>query len=172
MPSVAVTRQPDGSYTFANVELVRAGTWRASTGPITITGDDLAAAVAFQDSDLFRIPRVKIGHVDDQPGQPACGFVDRLRLSDSGDVLIGDLVDVPEDLAKRMPTQFPERSIEAVTDYHDESGTRHSLVILAVALLGLEQPAVAGLNTLRGVSLPDHQGPPTGWVRPQHRKER
>lgn len=149
-PATKSKREPtastntDGTITWHDVELVKVGTWPASTGPVTFTPADLAAAVAAQHGDDYRLPRLKLGHVDPAPGAPAIGFVTNLRLADSGRTLIGDLDGIPADLARRLPTEYPDRSIEGV--FSDRG-----FLLVGLALLGAEQPAVGGMTSLRGL---------------------
>lgn len=138
------------------------GTWPASTGPVTFTPADLAAAVAAQHADDYRLPRLKLGHTAPAPGSPAIGFVTNLRLADAGRTLIGDLESIPAELARRLPTEYPDRSIEGV---FGASGFR----LVGLALLGAEQPAVGGMTSLRGLTVAaslarNNQTRPSGWV--------
>ena len=128
--------------TIRDVELLRVGTWPASTGSVTFTRSHLAAAVARSQSPDFRLPRVRLGHTQPTPGAPSIGVVTGLRLADGGSTLVGDLEDIPIDLARRLATDYPDRSIEGVMQ-----GDEFELT--GLALLGAEHPAVAGLNSMR-----------------------
>lgn len=132
---------------FRNVELCKAGTWGASTGRVTITRADLAAAVAA--SRRLPYPTIKIGHTDPRfDGEPALGRVVNLRLADKGATLVGDLVDIPAWLAAAMPTAFSQRSIEAVKNFTNNAIT-YRFVITGLALLGADWPAVTDLPSLQ-----------------------
>jgi hypothetical protein len=153
--------------TIPSVELVTVGIdWPASTGPVTLTLEHLVdAMVAANDDPLVRAPRVKLGHSRLQPsddglrelgdhdpfwdGDPAFGTVRNLRLSNSGAVLLGDLVEVPDWLALALPSAWPNRSCEWVWDLTTEGGKRYSMVITAVALLGSVQHAIKDLADVR-----------------------
>ena len=95
------------------VELVKAGTWDASTGRVTITNTDLTdMATASRDTNIDHAIN-KLGHVDPRfDGEPALGRVTNLRLSSDGGTLIGDLVDVPSQLVDILTSAYPRRSVE------------------------------------------------------------
>lgn len=152
-----------GYTTIPDVEIVTAGIeWPASTGPVTITREHLADAVAAGNDDPHIRPgRVKIGHDnlqlcgplgDHDPfwgGEPAFGSMANLRLENDGAVLVADLVEVPEWLAEAAPSAWPSRSMECVWDVTTEGDKRYSMVITAIALLGAHLPAVADLEDLQ-----------------------
>jgi hypothetical protein len=134
--------------TVPNVELMEVGTWPASTGPVTWTVDDLAAAVAAFDDSGYTRPVVKIGHVDPRfDGQPALGRIANPRLSDDRQVLLGDLVGLPTWLADLVDgtEAYPSRSIEGTFNLETPTGTRHRFALTAVSLLGVATPAVSTL---------------------------
>jgi hypothetical protein len=134
--------------TVPNVELMEVGTWPASTGPVTWTVDDLAAAVAAFDDSGYTRPVVKIGHVDPRfDGQPALGRIANPRLSEDRQVLLGDLVGVPTWLADLVDgtAAFPSRSVEGTFNLETATGTRHRFALTAVSLLGVTAPAVSTL---------------------------
>jgi hypothetical protein len=136
-----------------NVELIHVGTWPAGgegIGPEgwTASTEDLAAAVAALDCPSIRRPVIKLGHVPDTPGQPAIGWVDNLGLVDGGVTLVGDLVGMPGWLAPILASAYPSRSIEGFYDLRCQIGHTHPFVVTAVALLGVEQPAVGTLADL------------------------
>lgn len=135
------------TVTLTDVELVRVGSWRASTGPVTIVRDDLEAVIAAaNDPEVDRAP-VRIGHTDPRfDGEPALGWVTNLRLSADGNVLIGDLVDVPAALAEVMPAAFRRRSVELAWGVRTASGKLHRMALTGLALLGVAAPAVKGLS--------------------------
>jgi hypothetical protein len=136
--------------TIRDVELVKVGTWQISTGDWTVTADDLAAAIAAHKAAVLRKPVVKLGH--DGPmrdAAPALGYLDNLRLTDSGNTLVGDMVNVPAAVAKLLPHAYPDRSVEAVIDYEAPDGTTWPLVLTAVALLGATAPGVDNLASVQ-----------------------
>jgi hypothetical protein len=136
--------------TIRGIELVKVGTWAASTGDWTVTADDLASAIKAHQANVLRKPVVKIGHEDPRfDGGPALGYVDNLRLADRGTTLVGDLVNVPGPIAKLLPHAYPDRSVEALIAYEAPDGTTWPLVLTGLALLGAEAPAVESLASLQ-----------------------
>lgn len=134
---------------FPDVDLLKAGTWDASTGRAVFTRADLAAAVA--SAKILPSPPLKLGH--ESPlgdGAPALGHVENIRLADAGNTLRGDLVDVPAWLAEIMVTSYPQRSIEATFNFHTNSVT-HRFVLTGLALLGASWPAVTDLESLKSL---------------------
>jgi hypothetical protein len=132
--------------TITGVELVSAGTdIHASTGNIDITREHLAA-MANQSSDpAVRDPVLKITHLHSLMfGEAAFGHVTNLRLDDNGTTLIGDIV-CAKGLAELIPAAWPDRSIEFNFDEVTQTGTKHAALMHAVAVLGIEEPAVQGL---------------------------
>ncbi|MFE3060888.1 hypothetical protein ACFXIV_47835, partial [Nocardia sp. NPDC059236] len=140
------------------VELMRVGTWDASTGRHTFTPDDLAYAVAATDCPAVHRPRIKLGHTDPRfDGEPALGWVDHLAVVD-GATLIGDLVGMPGWLATPdanghtvIASAYPQRSVEAEFDYQCALGHTHPFVLTGLALLGIADPAIGTLASLQDV---------------------
>src|SRR4051812_19712565 len=123
------------------VELVQAGQWDLSTGRVTFTRADLAAAVAALDCPAVRRPVLKLGHVDPRfDGEPAVGFVANMCLADGGHTVVGDYVGMPGWLGDILASAFPDRSIEGCFDFKCQVGHTHPFVITAVALLGVSAP--------------------------------
>jgi len=136
--------------TLVGVDLIRVGSWEASTGAFIPTPGDLAAAVAAFDAGVLRKPILKLGHVDPRfDGEPAVGFVDHLRLSDGGRTLLGDFAAVPAWLADVMASAYPDRSIEGRYDYADPTGRVWPFLLTAVALIGVAAPAIGSLQSLQ-----------------------
>lgn len=132
--------------TVKGVELVKAGTWQGLTGPVTLTREDLADALAASQDPEVDHAALKLGHIDPRfDGQPAAGWVERLRLSDDGQTLLGDLVDMPSKLAAIMPSAFRRRSAELRRNVVTPSGRRYRMALSGLALLGVQAPAVKGL---------------------------
>ena len=147
-----------GHTTIKGVELLRAGTWQASTGEVSITGDDLNDMLEAWRSLRLPLAVIKIGHTDprmenpDWDGEPAYGQVDNLSVSDDDGtpVLSGDFINVPDELAEKLPSAYPQRSVEIdwSVELRDEDGEvveTYRAVLTAVALLGATPPAVKGL---------------------------
>jgi hypothetical protein len=142
------------TVTIRNVELVRAGTWDASTGRVTITPADLDDIVsAGADTEVDHGP-VKIGHTGAWAtlgdSAPALGWLDNLRRV--GNSVVGDLIDVPARLAAIMPKAFRRRSVELLGGPNGPvttpSGRSYRMVLAGLALLGVQAPAVKGLADL------------------------
>lgn len=130
------------------VELLKVGSWQPSAGPEdwTVTAADLESAVAAHKAGVLRRPVVTVGHTG--PGSPALGRVDNLRLTDGGNTLLGDLVDVPSAIATMAAYAWPSRSVEALLNYQDPDGRTWPLVLSGLALLGSEPPAVETLQEI------------------------
>lgn len=138
-----------------NVQLVKVGKWKASTGEYEFTTGDLEELVTtfrgLNSKNGFR-PHLKLGHTEAQKffgqrsGFPSLGEVTRVWRD--GDSVYGDIENVPEPLLdlieKRRYTQL---SIELIPSYEYEGAT-YKNVLVGVALLGAELPAVKGLADL------------------------
>lgn len=154
------------------VELVKTGTWQASTGTVTITETDLASMVAeSRDPAVDGVP-VKLGHVDPRfDGEPALGWVRNLRLSGDGSTLIGDLMEVPASLADIIGSAYPRRSVEIDWGLPTSDGGKRGAVLTGLALLGVTPPAVKGLGdvyrTAASATL-TYTTSDTGSIRPDH----
>lgn len=140
--------------TIRGVELVKVGTWEGLHGAFEFTPEHLAAAVEAHEAGALRKPPIRLGHDDPRfTGSPALGHVDNLRLADGGNTLIGDLVNVPAAVAKLLPHAYPDRSIEALSNYADpDTGRTYALVLTGLALLGSANPAVRTLKSLQDVA--------------------
>lgn len=135
--------------TVRNVEILKVGQWDGSSGTFTIDREDLASAVEFHRAGVLRPAPLKIGHDDPRfDGGPALGNLDSLRLSDGGDTLVADFVNVPASIAKLLPAAYRDRSIEGVFDYRDGTGRTWRFIVTACALLGERAPAVHTLKQL------------------------
>ncbi|WP_102158683.1 phage protease [Zhihengliuella halotolerans] len=150
--------------TVTGVPLIRTGTWNASTGETTVTKEHLEQAVEASASELLDNAVIKLGHVDDRfdnpdwfdlDGEPAYGQITNLRVEDDeeGSVLLGDFINIPEDLADKMESAYPYRSVELNFDIElvDDTGkvkASFPVVLTAVALLGAAAPAVSGLGAV------------------------
>lgn len=139
--------------TLRGIDLVKVGRWAASTGEFNPTAADLVAAVEAHRAGVLRKPVVHLGH-DGPMGDaaPALGYVDNLRVTDNGQTLVGDLVNVPAAVAVLVPHAYPDRSVEALLDYTAPDGRRWSMVLTGLALLGAAAPAVASLRSLQDVA--------------------
>lgn len=139
--------------TLANVELMQTGQWDISTGTVTFTQDDLAAAVSALDCPAIRKPVLKLGHTDPRfDGEPACGWVANMSTTDSGNTLVGDYVGMPGWLGEILPSAYPDRSIEGAWNFKCQIGHIHPFVITAVAFLGVTPPGVGTLESLQDIA--------------------
>lgn len=133
------------------VELIRTGSWAASTGSWDPTREDILAAVEAQKCPAIRNPIVKLGHTDQRfvgDGEPAMGWFENLRAGDGGHTLIADQVTLPW-LNRVQAAAYPDRSIEGNYNHRCSLGHTHKFVITAVALLGVTPPAVSTLKSLQ-----------------------
>lgn len=169
--------------TINNVVALKVGMdWPASTGDVTFTHEDLVSVVAAAADPTIPRPRVKLGHTDPRyngyDGAPNLGFMENIRLSDTGMAIVTDLVSVPKWLETIMPVAYPSRSIEGEFGYGEDgfgtvdsaarpdgwvnftapSGRTYPFVITAIALLGAFMPGCLTLEDiplLYGASVPD-----------------
>jgi hypothetical protein len=143
--------------TVPNYPLVKVGTWSSAIGPKSISEDDLKDIVEAHQSKALDLPVIKKGHLDPRhqnpawDGEPAYGQVDNLRLSEDGKTLLGDYVNMPEELAESLPSAYPHRSVEIAwgLNLKDESGKvtkKFKAALAGLALLGRTPPAVKGLG--------------------------
>lgn len=151
--SVADVVQPDAPriVSIPNVVIAEVGQWATCMGDGTMTRDDLAAAVAATTDPGFRAaPKGKPGHFDPRfDGTPGIGRFANFRLSADGMQLIADHVGLFEWQRTLVQIAWPNRSVEAVRGCTSTATWRtYGFVITAVALLGVEWPAVATLEDL------------------------
>lgn len=97
-------------------------------------------------TQLDYVPVIKAGHGEDKPGMPALGYVRNLRRA--GEKLVADFTDMPQVVydairAKRYNTVSSE-----VWWNLQRGANSFRRALKAVALLGAEIPAVAGLKPL------------------------
>lgn len=142
--------------TIPNVPLVSTGTFQLMGNPYgnetTFTEEDLQAMVAAQDDPAVAAPRLKLGHTSDWgDAEPAFGVVGNMRLGDNGQTLYGDYIGVPKWLADILPAVYPSRSVEANVKVETPTGRRYSMVMTAMALLGVQLPGVSTLEDLSGL---------------------
>jgi hypothetical protein len=126
---------------IANIEIFRAGTWNGDK----YTVEDLDDMVANFDLVGYNVP-VKLGHSDD-PGEPAYGWVAGIRRV--GDRLLATLTDIPSQIFDAIANRrFDAVSAEIIWNLK-RNGQTFRRALAAIALLGSELPAVAGLKPLR-----------------------
>jgi hypothetical protein len=135
-------------FELGDVEIFRTGTWNGDKY-VESDLDDIVDAFAKQG---FQVP-IKLGHKEES-GDKAFGWVKSLRRS--GQTLIADFMDLPADVYQAIKS----RSFDSVSSeifFNLKRGTdTFRRALKAVALLGAEIPAVAGLKPLReSFTLPD-----------------
>ena len=104
--------------------------------------DDICSA--FKDLD-FR-PAVKIGHSKDKPGAPSYGWV--VNLKRVGDKIQADLTDMHDSVVDAIRNKNYDRVSSEIYFNLKRGGKEFRRALKAVALLGAEVPAVAGLTPL------------------------
>lgn len=142
--------------TIRDVELVKVGTWAASTGVTKVSRSDLESMLAAHADGLVDKGPVKLGHIsplndDLGDGAPAYGWVVPTRIGPDAngvDTLYGDLVGMPAQLAAIAPTAYRRRSVEIAWEVKTAQGKTYAAVLTGVALLGTTPPAVKGLADL------------------------
>lgn len=145
--------------TVEGIEIASVGEeWPAATGPFTLTQGHIESVVASQEDPAIKSPRVKLGHdsmlTPDQPnsvfgGKPVFGKFVNLRLTDNNQTLVGDITGIPKWAAEVLPYAWPSRSGEWLEDWTN-FGTSKTwpMVLSAVALLGVELPAITTIEDL------------------------
>jgi hypothetical protein len=150
--SVVVPSVPPLS-TIPNVELMHTGEWNLSSGTATFTQDDLLSAVSALDCPAIRRPILKLGHTDSRfDGEPACGYISNMSVTNDGNSLVGDYVGMPGWLGNILPSAYPDRSIEAAHPFKCQIGHIHPFVITAVAFLGVTPPGIGTLESLQDIA--------------------
>ena len=147
--------------TVPNVPMISTGIdYPTSTGLLTFTEQHLSDLVTSQDDPAIHAPRTKIGHTDPRfnasetpegvklDGEPSLGSWQNLRLGDNGQTVYGDIVGVPKWFAAIVSTAYPSRSVEGNFDVETVTGHKWSLVVDAVAMLGVIGPGVTTLDDL------------------------
>lgn len=128
-------------HELRNVEIFRVGTWNGEK----FTDSDLNDIVAAFPKQGYRVP-IKLGHKESS-GDKAFGWVSSIRKQ--GDKLVADLADLPVKVYEAIKA----RAYDAVSSEIFSNLRRGDAVfkraLKAVALLGSEIPAVAGLKPLR-----------------------
>lgn len=138
---------------LGNVELMKTGTWNASTGRHTFTTEDLSNAVAALECPAVRRPVLKLGHTDPRfDGEPAVGWLANMATTDDGHTLVADFVGMPGWLGPILASAFPDRSIEGQWHYRCALGHDHGFVLTGLALLGVSNPAIGTLASLQDVA--------------------
>lgn len=140
---------------ISNLEIFGAGTHNASTGKVMISEQDLDAIVdaftALYSTNVVK-PHLKLGHEESQKwfgqkqGFPSLGWIDKVWRA--GKKLYANISNVPEALVDMIRQgRYHNVSAEVYMDIEHE-GKKFSHVLSAVALLGVEMPAVSDLAGL------------------------
>lgn len=155
--------------TIQNLEIFATGTHRAQTGTVVVSDEDLDKIVdafnSLQGSNIVR-PHLKLGHTDAQKwfgqkdGIPSLGWITKVWRE--GRKLLANVTDIPDVLIDMIKSnRFHNVSAEVFWDAPIEhEGRNFSRVLSAVALLGVEMPAVkdlAGLASALFQAGPIHQ---------------
>jgi hypothetical protein len=149
---VKASAEPD----LHGVELARPGPWKVASGNGEFTPEMLRDAADFFTVSGGQAVPVKLGHTDDRfggdsggDGDPTFGSVTNVRYveDERGPVLLGDITGMPGWLAASAPKRWPNRSIEGWQDFTYE-GREYSLVLTALAFLGVTPPAVRNIRSL------------------------
>lgn len=136
-------KQPE-LHEIEGVEIFRVGVWNGDK----FTKADLDAMVDAFGKAGFQVP-IKLGH-EERSGDRAFGWIKTLKRV--GDKLIADFMDVPESVFKVIRDRgFDAVSAEIFFNLK-RAGQTFRRALKAVALLGAEIPAVAGLKPLREVA--------------------
>ena len=132
---------PEPTYNISGVEIMRTG----KANGIEITEQDLAdMETAFKELDFK--PPLKAGHVKDKPGMPALGWIESLRRE--GSKLIADLSHLPKQVYEAIKARRYDTVSAEVFFNLERGGKKFRRALKALALLGADIPAVAGLKPL------------------------
>lgn len=125
-------------HTLEGVEIFATGVHNGDT----FTETDLDSIVeAFNALDYK--PPLKQGHRKDIPGEPALGYVSNLRRM--GTKLVSDFVHIPTVVMDALKRKSYDRVSSEIYFDLKRGNTTHRRALKAVALLGADIPAVAGL---------------------------
>lgn len=139
------------------LEIFSAGTHKTGKGQVSATVKDLDKMIeafdALKDTNIVK-PHLKLGHTDAQKwfgqadGIPALGWITEVWRE--GKILLANIDKVPGSLIDLIKQgRFHNVSAEIFWDAPiEKDGTRFSRVLAAVALLGVEMPAVKDLAGL------------------------
>ncbi len=95
---------------------------------------------------LDYIPPLKFGHAKDTPGMPALGWVKNLRRV--GEKMLADFTDMPQQVYQAIKDKRYDRVSSEIYWNLTRGEKLYSRALKAVALLGADIPAVAGLKPL------------------------
>lgn len=110
-------------------------------------GDLRSLVDAFNKLDFK--PPVKLGHQwrdANQPEPMAAGWVENVRLS--GETIVADLVDLPDEVYDAIRQRRYDNVSAEIAFNMERNGKVYEKALTALALLGINLPAVAGLKPL------------------------
>lgn len=137
-------KMAEHSNTIRGIEIFAAGEHNGDK----YTEADLDEMVAAHAKLDFR-PALKVGHTKDAPGAPAYGWVQNVRRV--GAKLVADFTDMHDSVVEAMRNRAYDRVSSEVYFNLKRGGQTFRRALKAVALLGAEVPAVAGLVPLHKV---------------------
>lgn len=134
------------SFSINGLEIFAVGKWNGDS----YTQKDLEAMVASFDKVGFA-PPLKLGHTEDQKflqkdGLPAAGWVDRIYVK--GDKLLADVSRIPKKVYALLKNGAYRHVSSEIYWNLKRGDSVFSRVLKAVALLGVETPAVSGLSPI------------------------
>jgi len=134
------------TFNVDNKEIFRAGTWKGKT----YTEKDLDSIVMAYDDlkDKLKIP-LKLGHSAEQSllqqeGFPAAGWITNLKRI--GDRLIASFKDVPRKVKEFIENGGYKQVSSEIWNNVKFNNKEYPKMLMGVALLGADVPAVIGLN--------------------------
>lgn len=132
------------SNAINGVEIFRTGTHNGDE----YTEQDLDDMVeAFGTLDFK--PAIKVGHTKDRPGSPAYGWVQNLKRV--GSKLVADFTDMHDNVVEAVRKRLYDRVSSEIYFNLKRGDKTFRRALKAVALLGVDVPAVAGLTPLHKV---------------------
>ena len=141
--SYADKKDLDQLFSIDGVEVFAPGKWNGEN----YTLKDLSDMVDAQEKVGFNVP-LKAGHAEEE-GAPALGWVKNLRVI--GNKLVADFRDIPSKIYEVIKSHGWDSVSSEIFWNLERDGKIYRRVLKAVALLGIEIPAVAGLKPLRDV---------------------
>jgi len=132
-----------------NVEIFAVGTWNG----MKFVSDDLAEIAENTQSLMEKgrlKPPLKLGHSEAQilkgqsDGDPALGWLDKIRVSEDGSKLLANFVAVPQVVFEAVQKEL-YKNVSVEMRHIDHTGW----VMTGLALLGAELPAIKTLDELQ-----------------------
>ena len=136
-----VEKMAEHSNAIAGIEIFSTGTHNGDVYTETDLDEMVRAHAA-----LDFCPALKVGHSKDSPGAPAYGWVQNVRRV--GAKLVADFTDMHDSVVEALRKRAYDRVSSEVYFNLNRGGQTFRRALKAVALLGAEVPAVAGLTPL------------------------